>query len=73
MLGHLGLLKGKNYTCFTSMNEDFGGTYHDQYVVTDGHLITGRSAAASIDMAFAIIEYVLGKEACEQVKRSVYY
>ena len=73
VLGHLGLLKGKNYTCFTSMNEDFGGIYHDQYVVTDGHLITGRSAAASIDMAFAIIEYVLGKEACEQVKRSVYY
>ena len=73
ILGHLGLLKGKRYTCFTSMNEDFGGTYVDQYTVTDGNLITGRSAAASIDMAFAIIEYVLGKEACEQVKRSVYY
>ncbi len=73
VLGHMGLLKGKNYTCFTSMDEDFGGTYHDQYVVTDGNLITGRSAAASIDMAFAIIEYVLGHERCEEVKQSVYY
>ncbi len=73
VLGHMGLLKGRNYTCFTSMNEDFGGTYQDQYVVTDGNLITGRSAAASIDMAFAIIEYVLGHEECEKVKNSVYY
>lgn len=73
VLGHMGLLKGRNYTCFTSMEEDFGGTYHDQYVVTDGNLITGRSAAASIDMAFAIIEYVLGHERCEEVKNSVYY
>ena len=73
VLGHLGILKGKNYTCFTSMNEDFGGTYVDQYVVVDGNLITGRSAAASIDMAFAIIAYVNGKDACEQVKNSVYY
>ncbi len=73
VLGHLGLLKGKHYTCFTSMNEDFGGTYHDQYVVRDGNLITGRSAAASIDMGFAIIEYVLGKDACDQVKQSIYY
>ena len=41
--------------------------------MTDGNLITGRSAAASIDMAFAIIEYVLGHERCEEVKNSVYY
>ncbi len=73
VIGHMGLLKGKNYTCFTSMNEDFGGTYVDQYVVTDGNLITGRSAAASIDMAFAIIDYVLGTEECEKVKQSIYY
>ena len=54
------------------MNEDFGGTYVDQYVVTDGNLITGRSAAASIDMAFAIIEYVLGQEECERGAESHY-
>ena len=39
-------LKGKNYTCFTSMNEDFGGTYVDTYAVRDGNIITGKSAAA---------------------------
>lgn len=73
ILGRRGLLKGKNYTCFTSMNDEFGGTYLDQYAVVDGNLITGRSAAAVIAFAFAIIEVVLGKEACEKVKASIYY
>ena len=73
ILGRQGLLKGKKYTCFTSMNDEFDGTYIDQYSVTDGNLITGRSAAAVIDFAFAIIEKLLGKEECEKVKASIYY
>lgn len=73
ILGHMGYLKGKNYTCFTSMNEDFGGTYIDQYVVHDGNLITARSAAASIDFAFEIISYLQGKNQEEKIKKQIYY
>jgi DJ-1 family protein len=73
ILGHLGLLKGKKYTCFTSMNEDFGGTYVDQYAVVDGKFITGRSAAAVIDFGFAIVETLCGKEYAQKVKDSIYY
>ncbi len=73
ILGKQGYLKNKNYTCFTSMNEDFGGTYIDQYTVTDGNIITGRSAAAVIDFAFAIIEKLEGKEKADEVKASIYY
>ena len=73
ILGRQGYLKDRNYTCFTSMNEDFGGTYVDQYKVSDGNLITGRSAAASIDFAFAFMEKLIGKEKCEEVKTSIYY
>ena len=73
ILGRQGYLKGKNYTCFTSMNEDFGGTYVDQYTVTDGNLITGRSAAAVIDFAFAIIEKLASKEKAEAVKNEISY
>ena len=51
ILGRLGYLKDKSYTCFTCMNEDFGGIYLDQPVVTDRNLITARSAAASIEFA----------------------
>lgn len=73
ILGRRGYLKDKKYTCFTSMNDDFGGTYVDTYTVTDGTLITGRSAAAVIDFAFSIITYVLGAEKAEEVKKSIYY
>ena len=73
ILGRGGFLKGKNYTCFTSMNDDFGGTYHQQYVVKDGNIITGCSAAASIDFGFAILEAVAGKEAADKTKAEIYY
>ena len=73
ILGHLGLLKGKNYTCFTSMNEDFGGTYIDRYVVRDGKIITGRSCAASIDFALEIVDTLLGKKALNKLKDEIYY
>jgi len=73
ILGHMGLLKGKKYTCFTSMNEDFGGTYVNAYTAQDGNFITGRSAAAVIDFAFVIIERLLGKDKAEAVKESIYY
>lgn len=73
ILGRLGLLEGKHYTCFTSMNEDFKGTYVDSYTATDGNLVTGRSAAASIDFAFALMEKVADKETADQVKKDIYY
>lgn len=73
ILGRMGYLKGKQYTCFTSMNEDFQGTYIDQYAVVDGNLVTGRSAAAVIDFAFALLEKLEGKAKAEEIKQSIYY
>lgn len=73
ILGNEGILKGKKYTCFENMNDDFGGEYQYKYTVTDGNIITGISAAASIEFAWAIAEKLLGKEKVDQVKASVYY
>ena len=73
ILGHAGYLKGKNYTCFTTMNEDFGGVYHAQYAVRDGHLITGRSAAATVDFAFLVLEALEGPEKAEEIKQQIYH
>lgn len=73
ILGRMGLLKNKQYTCFTSMNEEFGGTYIDAYTAVDGNLVTGRSAAAVIDFAFALIEKLEGKEREAAVKKEIYY
>ena len=73
ILGHAGYLKGKNYTCFTSMNEDFGGHFTNTYTATDGNIITGQSAAASIDFGFAIVEKLLGSSVAVRIKQSIYY
>lgn len=73
ILGKMGLLNNRQYTCFTSMNQDFGGTYKDSYTAIDGNIITGRSAAAVIDFAFLITEQLLGKAKCEEVKNEIYY
>lgn len=73
ILGHEGILKGKKYTCFKELNDDFGGEYQYAYTVTDGNIITGVSAAASIEFAFAILEKLCGKDHVEKVKASIYY
>jgi len=73
ILGMLGYLKGKNYTCYTSMNDDFGGNYSDDGVVIDGNLITSRSAAYAIDFAYAIIKKIAGDEVLANVHQQIYY
>lgn len=73
ILGRMGYLKGKQYTCFTSMNDDFQGTYVDRYAVVDGNLVTGRSAAAVIDFAFALLAKLEGSAKAEEIKQSIYY
>ena len=73
ILGRAGYLLGKKYTCFTSMNEDFGGTYCDDYAIADGQIITGKSAAAAIDFGFAILQAVCGAEVADKTKKEIYY
>ena len=73
LLGHAGYLKGRNYTCFTAMDEDFGGHYQPDYAVQDGRIITGKSAAAVIEFAFLILQAVAGKETADKTKKEIYY
>ncbi|WP_290771153.1 DJ-1/PfpI family protein [Anaerofustis sp.] len=73
ILGRAGYLENKKYTCFTSMNDDFKGTYVDEYVVTDKNIITGRSAAASIDFGFAILKALMGEQKEKEIKEEIYY
>lgn len=72
ILGGLGYLKNKTYTCFTCMDSDFGGTYVDMPVIVDENLITARSAAASIDFAYEIIRKLVGNDALLALKRRIY-
>lgn len=72
IIGRLGYLKNRNYTCFTSMDDDFGGHYIDEKVVVDENLITARSVASAIVFAYAIIKKLLGEEKLKAVFQQIY-
>ena len=74
ILGHLGILKGKRYTCFPDFNEpEFGGCYDTVHAaVRDGNLITGKGMGASIEFAREIIR-AAAPERLEQVEQGIQY
>lgn len=73
IFGRMGILKGKNYTCYTSMNGDFGGFYQGDCAVTDGNIITGKGPAAAIDFGLEVLKNLKGPQAVEEVKKGMYY
>lgn len=74
ILGHLGYLKGRNYTCFQVMNEDFKGNFiNNKYVVRDNNIITAVSCSASIDFSLELINAILGEETLSKIKERIYY
>lgn len=73
ILGELGYLKGRDYTVFPTMDGDFGGRFHRQYAVVDGHLITGDGPAAAIAFGLAILKTVLGEDVRDQVASGMFY
>lgn len=73
ILGKLGLLQNKNYTCFPPMNDDFKGTFTGSDAIIDGNIITGRSAGSSLEFGFKILEYIDGVDKTNSIKESMYY
>lgn len=58
ILGDLGLLNGKKATCFPGFEENLTGAEPcDDFVVSDGNIITGRGAGASLMFGAAIVDY----------------
>lgn len=74
ILGRMGLLKDKDYTCFPGF-EEFAqdGNYTGNNVTLAPKIITGKAAGSVHDFALAIIERYLGKEKMEEVKQDIYY
>jgi len=74
VLGHMGLLKDRHYTCFPTFDEDsFGGTYEMELSVTDGNVITGRGMGATIEFARNILKQCISEEELKQVEYGIQY
>lgn len=71
LLGKMGILDNKNYTCFPGYEFGLGHKIEDVGVVVDGHLITARSVFFSFEFGLEIINFLLGKDTSNKVKDSM--
>jgi 4-methyl-5(b-hydroxyethyl)-thiazole monophosphate biosynthesis len=72
VLAPLGLLTGRDFTCFPGMEGRVSGaSWKESRVVVDGSLVTSRGAGTAGEFAVAIIGKLLGDAAGERVAKSV--
>lgn len=64
VLGGLGLLNGKNATCYPGFEQYLAGAnlQTSEAVVVDGNITTGRGPGLTIDFTLKLVELVAGKE-----------
>lgn len=68
VLGDLGYLDNKRYTCFPGFQRG-DGEWVDTGVVTDGNLVTGRSMGHSIAFAEAIVTLEIGEQYLKKIRQ----
>lgn len=71
--GNLGLLKGKQATCYPGFEKFLEGAsiHRDKAVVRDGLFITAEGPAAAPAFALEIVAYLLGKEKANEVAKGM--
>ena len=73
VLGRLGILQGKQATCYPGFEEYLGESYVDGLVVESKNIITAKGPGLSSDFAFCIIEKMVGPEIADQVYDAAQY
>ncbi len=72
ILGHKGLLSGRQFTCSPGFETQVGdGLYRAGGVVLDGRFITAAGAGLSVDFGLALVEALLGKERSDLLRASM--
>lgn len=70
ILGHMGVLDGKNATCYPG-NENAltkgGANFTGESVVVDGKVITGKGAGVAVKFALKIVEVLTSKETADKL------
>lgn len=74
VIGRLGLLKGRRFTCFPGFEDAVtGGIYSPEKVVSDGQFITARGAGAASDFGFEIVRLFKGALIANELKKQMQY
>ena len=72
ILGHMGLLGGKEATAFPSYQKELiGARLSEEYVVQDGQILTGRGMGVSLQFGFKLIEILRGTEKAAEIREQV--
>ena len=67
VLGKLGILKGKQATCYPGFESFLGESYVGGLVVESKNIITAKGPGLAADFAFCIIEHIKGSDVADQV------
>ena len=72
ILGHHGMLKGKNAVCYDGYEAELmGAVVLKQPVCRDGNIITAAGAGVSIDFGAEIVAAFCGREKAENIKEKM--
>jgi len=75
VLGQLGLLEGKEATCYPGLESDLTGAKlnPEDEVVTDGNVTTSRGVGTACAFALKLVEILEGKSVRDEVRREIVY
>ena len=72
VFGNRGLLKGKKATCYPGFEDKLiGAECVDDYVVSDGNVITGKGAGAALEYGLKIVEYFKGAQVSYELRKAM--
>lgn len=73
VLGDLGILEGKQATCYPGFESYLGDAYVGGLVVESKNVITAKGPGLSSDFAFCIIERLKGSDVADEVYDAAQY
>jgi 4-methyl-5(b-hydroxyethyl)-thiazole monophosphate biosynthesis len=73
VLGQLGILQGKQATCYPGFEQYLGESHVGGLVVESHNIVTAKGPGLSSDFAFCIIEKLVGSEVADQVYDAAQY
>lgn len=74
ILGKMGILRGKDATCYPGFEEYFdGGNYTAESVTKCGNIITADGMGSAYKFGFAITSALCGENTAEEIKEQIQY
>lgn len=72
ILGHKGLLKGKNAICYPGFEDALeGAIISKNHVVTDGTYITAKGAGVAVEFGLEIVKALVGEAEAQAIRSAI--